>query len=88
MNIENFGNFCGGKVHITDQVLTPPSGTTVETLEKEHSELVKLIEFAGLEGELTDDVCTVLAPFDAARDKLDENVALKISENKELAKKL
>merc|ERR1711915_1055094 len=86
--IENDGNVCGGKVHIIDRVLTPPSGNIVETLKKDHTKFVKLIEFAGLEGELSDDINTVLAPLDAAFDKLDENVASKIFEDKELAEKI
>jgi len=86
--IENDGNVCGGKVHIIDRVLTPPSGNIVETLKKDHTKFMKLIEFAGLEGELSDDMNTVLAPLDAAFDKLDENVASKIFEDKELAEKV
>jgi len=86
--IENDGNVCGGKVHIIDRVLTPPSGNIVETLKKDHTKFVKLIEFAGLEGELSDGLNTVLAPFDAAFDKLDEDIASKIFEDKELAEKV
>jgi len=83
--IENDENVCGGKVHTIDRVLTPPSGNLVDTLKKDHSEFHKLIEFAGIENELTEGLHTILAPLDSAFGKLDEDVKSKIFDDKEVA---
>ena len=83
--IENDENVCGGKVHTIDRVLTPPSGNVFETLKKDHSQFSKLIEFAGLENDMSNNLNTVLAPLDSAFDKLDDDIKSKIFEEKEVA---
>ena len=83
--IENDENVCGGKVHTIDRVLTPPSGNVFETLKKDHSQFLKLIEFAGIENELSEGLHTVLAPLDSAFEKLDDDIKSKIFEEKEVA---
>eukprot|EP00092_Neocalanus_flemingeri_P035181 GFUD01038285.1.p1 GENE.GFUD01038285.1~~GFUD01038285.1.p1 ORF type:complete len:856 (-),score=258.96 GFUD01038285.1:138-2705(-) len=83
--IENDENVCGGKIHTIDRVLTPPSGNVFETLKKDHSQFLKLIEFAGIENELSAGLHTILAPLDSAFDKLDDDIKSKIFEEKEVA---
>ena len=86
--IENDENVCGGKVHTIDRVLTPPSGNVLETLKKDHSQFSKLIEFAGLGSEMSENLNTVLAPLDSAFKKLDDYINSKIFEEKEVAKQV
>ena len=83
--IENDENVCGGKVFTIDKVLTPPSGNVLETLKKDNSKFSKLIDFAGLGNEMSENLNTVLAPLDSAFDKLDDDIKSKIFEEKDVA---
>jgi len=83
--IENDENVCGGKVHTIDRVLTPPAGNVFETLKKDHTQFLKLVEFAGVKNDLSEGLHTVLAPLDSAFDKLDDDVKSKMFEEKEIA---
>jgi uncharacterized surface protein with fasciclin (FAS1) repeats len=83
--IENYDNVCGGKLHIIDRVLNPPSGNVLEILRKDHSQFSKLIEFANLGNDISDTLNTVLAPLDSAFEKLDDDIKSKIFEMREVA---
>jgi len=83
--IENDENVCGGKVHTIDRVLTPPSGNIVHTLKNDHRMFSQLVEFAGMQEAISDNLSTLLAPTDAAFEKLDDDIKNKIFEEKDLA---
>jgi len=57
---------CGGHVVTIDNLLLPPTNDLMAALSRDHSEFYRLIEFAGLDKELRENVFTVLAPTDDA----------------------
>jgi len=57
---------CGGYVATVDNILLPPTNNLMAALARDHSEFSRLIEFAGIDKELRENVFTVLAPTDDA----------------------
>merc|ERR1711868_357539 len=72
--IESDNKVCGGRVHTIDRVLTPPTGTVMETLEADHPKFAELVRKAKMDGELGEGLMTVLAPLDSAFDKLEDRI--------------
>lgn len=82
---------CGGFVHVVDKVLLPPAGNLLTILKDAniYSKFLQLLTFAELENELTGDVThTILVPTNEAFDKLEDEVATKMFEDKEVAEKV
>jgi len=57
---------CGGHMVTIDNLLLPPTNNLMAALSRDHSEFSRLIEFAGLDKEIRENVFTVLAPTDDA----------------------
>jgi len=79
---------CGGVVYPIDRLLTPPKGSLLDTLAREHSQFASLISVAKLEEELSSGHYTVLAPLDEAFEKLDTETREKIFSDSSLASTL
>jgi len=83
--LETNQQVCGGHVHVIDRVLTPPTGDLVNTLAKDHKQFASLLDFAGVAGEFSGSLHTILAPEDSAFDKLDNNLKTRLFSDKEVA---
>jgi len=82
---------CGGFIHVVDKVLLPPAGNIHTILKdaKSYSKFLDLVAFAEMENELTGDVAhTVLVPTNDAFKKLEDDVATRMFEEKEIAEKV
>jgi len=82
---------CGGMIHTVDKVLIPPAGDIMEVITNgdKYSKFMNLLEFSGLREELESvDGKTLLVPTDSAFDKIDEEIASKLKEDKEFAQKV
>jgi len=73
--IESDNKVCGGRVHTIDRVLTPPTGTVMETLEADHPKFADLVRKAKMDGEMSKGLMTVLAPLDTAFEKLEDDIS-------------
>jgi len=79
---------CGGMIHTVDKVLIPPAGDIVQVITNagKYSKFLELLEFSELKEDLeTEDSQTLLVPTDAAFDKIDEDTATKLKEDKDFA---
>ena len=79
---------CGGMIHTVDKVLIPPAGDILKVITNgaKYSKFLELLEFSELEEELeAEDGKTLLVPTDSAFDKIDEDTANKLKEDKEFA---
>ena len=82
---------CGGMIHTVDKVLIPPTGDIKEVITNggKYSKFLELLEFSGLTEELeTETGNTLLVATDSAFDKIDEETANKLKEDKEFAQKV
>jgi len=57
---------CGGHMVTIDNLLLPPTNNLMDALSRDHPEFSKLVDFAGIDKELRENVFTVLAPTDEA----------------------
>ena len=79
---------CGGIIHTVDKVLIPPTGDILKIITNgaKYSKFLELLEFSELQEELeAEDGKTLLVPTDSAFDKIDEETASKLKEDKEFA---
>ena len=79
---------CGGMIHTVDKVLIPPAGDILKVITNgaKYSKFLELLQFSELEEELeAEDGKTLLVPTDSAFDKIDEDTANKLKEDKEFA---
>merc|ERR1712117_407355 len=79
---------CGGMIHTVDKVLIPPAGDIVQVITNagKYSKFLELLEFSELKEDLkTEDSQALLVPTDAAFDKIDEDTATKLKEDKDFA---
>jgi len=79
---------CGGMIHTVDKVLIPPAGDILKVITNgaKYSKFLELLEFSELQEELeAEDGKTLLVPTDSAFDKIDEETAKKLKEDKEFA---
>lgn len=85
--------FCGGLVYAVDRVLLPTPGNIVQVVTNipSLSRFLELIQFSGLISELDtepEDGRTLLAPTNAAFDKLDPRITAKLASDKNFAQKV
>merc|ERR1719431_407798 len=79
---------CGGMIHTVDKVLIPPAGDILKVIKNgaKYSKFLELLEFSELQEELeAEDGKTLLVPTDSAFDKIDEDTANRLKEDKEFA---
>jgi len=79
---------CGGMIHTVDKVLIPPAGDIIKVITNgaKYSRFLDLLEFSELKDELETEVGkTLLVPTDEAFDKIDEDTANRLKEDKEFA---
>merc|ERR1719431_774562 len=79
---------CGGMIHTVDKVLIPPAGDIIKVITNgaKYSKFLDLLEFSELKDELETEVGkTLLVPTDEAFDKIDEDTANRLKEDKEFA---
>merc|ERR1712168_767705 len=79
---------CGGMIHTVDKVLIPPAGDILKVITNggKYSKFLELLEFSELQEELeAGDGKTLLVPTNSAFDKIDEETANKLKEDKDFA---
>ena len=82
---------CGGMIHTVDKVLLPPAGDILDVVTNtgKYSKFLELLEFSDLKEELEkENGKTLLVPTDSAFEKIDEETANKLMEDKEFAQKV
>eukprot|EP00092_Neocalanus_flemingeri_P009443 GFUD01010161.1.p1 GENE.GFUD01010161.1~~GFUD01010161.1.p1 ORF type:complete len:868 (+),score=289.70 GFUD01010161.1:35-2638(+) len=82
---------CGGMIHTVDKVLLPPAGDIMDVVTNsgKYSKFMELVDFSGLKEELESETGkTLLVPTDSAFEKIDEEIAKKLAEDKEFAQKV
>jgi len=79
---------CGGRMVTVDNLLLPPQNSLMAALSRDHMEFAKLIEFAGVDKELRENVFTVLAPTDEAFAGLGSETRARLFGEKEVAEQV